>query len=214
MKKHILTIVSFIVLVTIFVFIALAVKEKSFGFDMPFLEFLSGLRNSFFTNVFELLSVFADTKTVIVICAILIFIPWTRYNLGVPLSIAALITALIGTLVKGLIERTRPPEELWLVEVDTYSFPSGHSTAGLVVYFFLGFLIMRFFYSKKLYFKGYISIILAILLIAGIALSRLYLGVHYPSDVIGGLLLGSSLLIFFITVYDAIYPEKYIIKSK
>lgn len=214
MKKNITIIISFVILVVAFVLVAFTAKERLFSFDMPVLEFLKGLRSSILTNVFELLSVFADTKTVIVICALLLFIPWTRYNLGIPLSIAALATALIGSLIKGLIERTRPPEELWLVNVDTYSFPSGHSTAGLVFYFFLGLLILRFFYSKRLYFKGYISMILAVLLVAGIALSRLYLGVHYPSDVIGGLLLGSSLLIFFITIYDAIYPEKYVIKSK
>ncbi|MDR2456957.1 MAG: phosphatase PAP2 family protein, partial [Clostridiales Family XIII bacterium] len=74
-------------------------------------------------------------------------------------------------------------------------------------------LVARYYYARKKYLQGYISLAASIMLILLIGMSRLYLGVHYLSDVIGGFSLGAILLLVYITVYDVFYPVNYRIES-
>lgn len=92
-------------------------------------------------------------------------------------------SALLNFLLKGLFERARP--ELWerLVEVTHYSFPSGHSISSSVFAFTIIILVWRTKWRN-------LAIVLGVVYILTIGLSRLYLGVHYPTDVLGGWLLG------------------------
>lgn len=104
---------------------------------------------------------------------------------------------LIELLMKEIFSRPRPQIVSHLVNVDTYSFPSGHSAISTIVYLALAFLIFKFEIKRsiKLYFLSS-----AIFLILLIGFSRIYLGVHFPSDVLGGWALGltwiSSRLMF------------------
>lgn len=107
-------------------------------------------------------------------------------------------------LIKNIISRPRPIGSI--VSVSGYSFPSGHMAISTAVYGYLIFLLYKYIKNKNLKII-LISLLSMIILLIGI--SRIYLGVHYASDVIGGLLFSIVYLTIFITL-----TNKYIIKNK
>lgn len=107
---------------------------------------------------------------------------------GLGLVLAATIGGrILNILLKGWFQRARPALELHLTEVSSPSFPSGHAMDSAVIYFTLAALLARFVRPRalKLYFVG-IAAVLSFF--AGV--SRVYLGVHYPSDVLAGWIAG------------------------
>ncbi|AEB29259.1 putative phospholipid phosphatase [Carnobacterium sp. 17-4] len=110
----------------------------------------------------------------------------------------ALGAGLLNQLVKFLFQRTRPTIE-HLVLQDGYSFPSGHSMASLICYGGIAFLIIQF--TRKTWIKWLVSLLAALIIII-IGISRIYLGVHFPSDVIGGFCLAGSWLVLSTGFYS------------
>ena len=78
-----------------------------------------------------------------------------------------------------------------------YSFPSGHSMASMAFYGLIIYFVIRFVKNRAL--KIFLSIMLSLLIIL-IGMSRIYLGVHYPSDVFAGFVFTVAYLIFYITI--------------
>lgn len=97
--------------------------------------------------------------------------------------------SLLTTLAKLAFARPRPELVAHLVEVSSYSFPSGHAMASAVTYLTLGALLARTQARRRI--KAYLLAI-AVLLTLMIGTSRVYLGVHYPSDVLAGWALGAA----------------------
>jgi undecaprenyl-diphosphatase len=97
--------------------------------------------------------------------------------------LAVISGAAVSGSLKRFFERPRPAVGSALAEVFTSSFPSGHSMLSAVVYLVLGTMLARMECRRaiKIYFIG-----VAVLLATLVGLSRIYLGVHYPSDVLGG----------------------------
>ncbi len=114
------------------------------------------------------------------------------------------IITLLNQVLKFILERPRPTEYRIINETG-YSFPSGHSMVSMAFYGFLIYLIYK--YVKNKYLKIF-SICGMSLLIVMIGISRIYLGVHYTSDVIGGFLISISYLIVFIK-----FSNKYVLKE-
>lgn len=105
---------------------------------------------------------------------------------------------LLTTLLKHLYARGRPsinPE----IDAIGYSFPSGHSMGSLIFYGFIAYLIVRSI--SKRYFK-WLVILVAGLLVLWIGSTRIYLGAHYPSDVLAGHLAGAIWLILTILALE------------
>lgn len=92
--------------------------------------------------------------------------------------------AIIGEVLKRAVHRSRPTYGAGFVHTDAFSFPSGHAMASMIGYGML-VSVLFFFWHPKLVWKILVYI-LASLLVLAIGLSRLFLGVHYPSDVAGG----------------------------
>jgi undecaprenyl-diphosphatase len=103
------------------------------------------------------------------------------------LSVAA--TELVVEVVKVLVERQRPPAEDALTQASGFSFPSGHAATAVAVYAVLALLLGRRCCDRT-------RIVLAVLgglVVLAIGASRVYLGVHYPTDVVAGWLTGATL---------------------
>ena len=99
--------------------------------------------------------------------------------------------AMLVTGIKALIARDRPDPLLRAVAEDGFSFPSGHATTSMVVLGAVAWLVSMATASATVRATAWVA---AVLLAAGIGLSRVYLGVHYPTDVLAGWILGSAWL--------------------
>lgn len=99
--------------------------------------------------------------------------------------------------LKELFKRQRP-DILPLIEQGGYSFPSGHSMGSFIFYGALSFMLFRLLKGK---WKNVIAAVLAGCMILLVGLTRIYLGVHYPSDVIAGFSIGAAWLFFWIMLF-------------
>lgn len=125
----------------------------------------------------------------IAVLAIAFFIMQRRYHHALFTAVAAGGGALFSSVLKSIFDRPRPDVVPHLVEVSSMSFPSGHSMNSAVIYFTLAVLLARNFEQARL--RTFIISVAAILVFA-IGFSRVYLGVHYPSDVLAGWTAGAA----------------------
>lgn len=130
----------------------------------------------------------------IVTIALLLLIKNKKIGLSIFSNIV--IITILNQLLKRILRRPRPTE-FRIVEETGYSFPSGHSMVSMAFYGYLIYLIYR--YIKNKYIKWSLIVLLSIL-ICLIGISRIYLGVHYTSDVLGGFLLSISYLVVYISL--------------
>jgi undecaprenyl-diphosphatase len=124
---------------------------------------------------------------------------------GAALLVAAVLSGvLLSSTLKSSYNRTRPPEGSALQGTQTASFPSGHSFSSAVVYLTLGAMLARFARTRRLrvYF-----IVVALLLPLLIGLSRVYLGVHYPSDVLAGWAAGAAWALWWWVIARFVWPD-------
>lgn len=125
-------------------------------------------------------------------------------KIGLSIFSSIVIITILNQLLKRILRRPRPTE-FRIVEETGYSFPSGHSMVSMAFYGYLIYLIYR--YIKNKYIKWSLIVLLSIL-ICLIGISRIYLGVHYTSDVLGGFLLSISYLVVYISLIKKILSEE------
>ena len=140
----------------------------------------------------------------LVIATITLFIVIKNKKIGISILSNLAIVTVLNQLIKRILQRPRPTEYR-IIEETGYSFPSGHSMVSMAFYGYFIYLIYK--YVKNKYVK-WISIILLSLLICLIGISRIYLGVHYTSDVLGGFLISISYLIIYISAANKFIIEK------
>lgn len=115
-------------------------------------------------------------------------------------------TILVGAgpiveLIKNIIQRTRPSYVMHLVDHGGYSFPSGHATGAVLAWGTLAFLIWYYFKDKYPKMIPY-TIGFTFFMVVAISASRLYLGVHYLSDIIAGWSIGATWLILCLNYFN------------
>ncbi|MCM3566926.1 phosphatase PAP2 family protein [Neobacillus mesonae] len=182
------------------------------GFDKTIIASVQGLESPGLTKVMKFFTFIGSTKFVIILSIIIILFLYLalKHRLEVILfTIVVIGTGIINQLLKQFFHRIRPDFHR-LIEIGGYSFPSGHAMSAFSVYVMLTFLLWRHIPAK---IWRTVLILFSIVMILMIGISRIYLGVHYPSDIIGGYLASGvwvSFAIFFFQYYkEKRYNRKY-----
>ncbi|MBP9687820.1 phosphatase PAP2 family protein [Candidatus Woesebacteria bacterium] len=169
-------------------------ENQRFLFDSTIMQFIVGLRSSSMTNIMIVLSIIGSTGIIFGSVVILVFLFLTRHwRESVIYSAIVLMGAALNALLKLIIQRPRPGLSPLVTETD-FSFPSGHSMDSLI--FFLTIAYFTFHFTRNRRVTAAVSVI-SIILVFLIGVSRVYLGVHYPSDILGGYIAG---IIWFVAI--------------
>lgn len=190
-----------IVVVPIVLFILLAIAIQS--------EFISGFENWTYseivehmsptlTRVLKIITHLGDPISVIVICLILLALSHFRKAYSLLISINVILQVFINYSLKLLFARERP-DILQLVTEKSYSFPSGHAMINMGLYLMLSICIYKTVKSKKL---KYVFICILMILPIIIGLTRVYLGVHYITDILAGWSLGIAITFVVYKIFD------------
>jgi undecaprenyl-diphosphatase len=141
----------------------------------------------------------------VVSCAVIIYLFMARQRTAAFWVLAAVGGGVVlSNLLKFTFERPRPDLVPHAVRVFTTSFPSGHATLSAITYLTLGALLASLHDSVR--FKVYF-LSLAILLTVSVGISRIYLGVHYPTDVLAGWCIGAAWAAFCWTIFRGLQRQ-------
>jgi undecaprenyl-diphosphatase len=185
----------------VFGFIADAIRDQEvFALDTWATPFLHGIASPPLDTVMTGLTTMGSSLVlvpvyVVVVAALLLS---RHYGAALFLSVAAGGALVIDATMKVIFERPRPKLDYAAVLPD-YSFPSGHSMNGIVFYVGLALIIWSIFGRRV----GLPAVVVAALVALGIGTSRIYLGYHYLTDVLGGFLAGTAWLIIVATAFRA-----------
>ena len=187
MKKKYL--ISLIISIILFIGLTIFIKLNNYAFEYTIFKFING--NNSLYNFFRVITELGEWYTYFVIIVIA-FIFLRKYSYVLIANI--LTVTLLNNALKLLILRERPEWRLYTPH--GYSYPSGHAVSSLAFYGLIIYLIIKYYKGKG---KKVIITLLSILIII-IGLSRIYLGVHYLTDVIGSYLFDIGYLIILITL--------------
>lgn len=207
-KKYIIKNLKWIILfVCLIGFLALAEdvfnKELMKGDVIGYKLISTYLISDFATPIAKFITNFGGAIFLISI-AIILFVAIKNKKTGATVVINLVIITIINQLLKRILQRPRP-EEFRIINETGYSFPSGHSMVSMAFYGYLIYLIYK--NVKNKYLKWTLIVLLSVLICA-IGISRIYLGVHYTSDVLAGFLISISYLVIYISVVNKFVLEK------
>lgn len=186
------------IIISLFAFILIATSvlfKATMKEDLLLYYLLISIKNNILLSVATLLSFLGSIKGLIVVSFFLVFILKSNKQ-RIFLFLDLIGSGLIINITKNIFLRERPIIGQNLLA--DYSFPSGHTFIAITFYGFLLYLVMK---DKKVSYKKLKEGVLLFLIIT-IPLSRLILGVHYLTDVLGGITLGLAYLFFLIIMYE------------
>ncbi len=167
--------------------VAVVIFHSLTAADNWILAFLYAIRTPALFSFFSYATMLGSPTAVIgilIVSALALF--WFKHlRLAAALIIAVVGASVSELLLKVLIERVRPSGFSDLLPT-SYSFPSGHATSSMALYGFLTYILYHLFPRYR-----HIIIPVGFTLVGIVGFSRLYLGVHYPSDILGGYLLAT-----------------------
>ncbi len=160
--------------------------------DKPIQKFIESNRNGTLDTVFLTASRFGSTIVVLSVGSLLTILTWRRCRaVAFAILVAMLARPLLEFTFKELVNRDRPNLDRMVNGVG-YSFPSGHPMAAIALWGMLPVVVGLFTTRRGIWWA---TVALSAFMIVGIGMSRVYLGVHWVSDVVGGLLLGAVFLL-------------------
>ena len=161
------------------------------------------LISDFTTPIAKFITNFGGAIFLIILTVVLVILIKNK-KIGLSIFSNLVIITVLNQLLKRVLQRPRPTEYR-IIEETGYSFPSGHSMVSMAFYGYLIYLIYK--YVKNKYIK-WSSIVLLSLLICSIGISRIFLGVHYTSDVLGGFFISISYLVIYVSAVNNFLIEK------
>ena len=166
-------------------------------------KFIISLRNPILTEYFIFMTKAGDLYGYLIVVGIYLLISkliLKRWKYVLQTTLVLILATASNVMLKRFINRARPGIE-HLVSVETLSYPSGHAMSAMAFYGFLIYLCTKFRINKFLKFS---LIALLGFIILSIGISRIYLGVHFPSDIVGGYIAGLIWVFFCILVLNLI----------
>lgn len=202
-KKQKTPIIITLLLIFITIITIKVLQNKTLTIDyFAYNLLVTNLRNPPLTKIMKFITSLSNTPVIIVIAIILILlIKNKKVALTIPINL--LLIATINQILKLIFQRPRPTGYR-LLEIGGYSFPSGHAMASTAFYGLLIYLAYKYIENKKL--KIFLITINALIIIL-VGISRIYLGVHYCSDV----LVGTSTSIIYLIFYTKILRKNKIL---
>ncbi len=193
-KKNIILSISCFLLILLIVLLKM---DKVYNFDNYVYNLISPFICYGLTCFFKFITNFASFSYIIIFI-ILLFIFIKNKWIGIMIAINSVNSSIINKILKAIFVRPRP-NVLRLIKQGGYSFPSGHAMASMTFYGFLIYLIIKSNINKNIKIL-LISLLTILILLIGI--SRIYLGVHYASDILAGYLVSIIYLILFTSVIN------------
>lgn len=185
-------IIIFLCLILFLIIGLYVIKIDGNVIDSSFYNFIISFKNKYTTLFFKGVTFLSSVLFMVVVSILLLLVKKIKYRKLMLINI--ILDVILNTCLKYIFRRERPRDIMMVIE-NGFSFPSGHTMLATIFYGFIIYLIYKSDKSRK--FK-YVSIILLSLLILLIGISRIYLGVHYTTDVLGGYLISISYLMIFI----------------
>jgi len=177
--------------------------ETLASYDDQIQDYIIAHRNPGLTHYFKFVTEVGDVKGYLIVLVIVIVISaliYKRWKYVGQVTLVLFLATVSNMILKRAIDRARPGIE-HLVSVETLSYPSGHAMSAMAFY---GFLIYLFYKFRINGFLKTLAILFLAVLIASIGISRIYLGVHYPSDIVGGFIAGLIWVSFCILLFNLI----------
>lgn len=171
-------------------------------YDVAGLQWISQHHTPLLTNVMSELTFLGTGSVVLTIVGVSALFLWhTQHKHSARLLLAAVAgSILLNTMLKLWFARPRPEVFERLTHTASSSFPSGHAMSATVCYGTVAYLVMRL---QKHHWSRVLTGTSAMILILLICMTRLYLGVHYPSDVIAGMIIGLAWASFCMATLEA-----------
>jgi membrane-associated phospholipid phosphatase len=194
--------IVFIVVMNVFVELTDELAENELGpFDRFVTDLVMSFRSPALTTFFRYVTELGDVYAYIVISVLIatyFFVRHRSWRFILQTMLVMALSTLSNVVLKKFINRERPAQE-HLVTIDTLSYPSGHSMSAMAFY---GFLIYLSFQWKMPRVVRAVLVVLLVTVILSIGTSRIYLGVHFPSDVAAGYTGGLIWITFCIVVFN------------
>lgn len=187
--------------ISVFLLLAISINGNSIvAFDTTIIHFVQGFETAALTNIMKIFTFIGSRNATIPIAIITMFILYKvlhhRFEL-ILLIITLLGSPILNKLLKNFFHRARPDLHR-LIEIGGYSFPSGHAMNAMTLYGILTYLLWKHAANRL---HRTVLLACSFMMIFMIGISRIYLGVHYPSDIIAGYAAGFLWIIVTINVY-------------
>ncbi len=205
-RKFLITGISFLI---IYIVIAASVITEQLWvrrIDLYFIEAIQSTVTDSRAAVILVMTEIGGTEAIVVLTLIVTVSLFIKKMYTAALWFGLTISLSPGVLVhlmKPVIGRERP-EFLRLAAESTYSFPSGHSTASTVFYGMLGLILIL---SVQKLWKKIIIAFITVTIILFVMASRIYLGVHFPTDVLAGFSFGAATVLLSLSLYHLALPK-------
>lgn len=195
MKNKLKNMIFTLMLIILFIIIYLVKTNKIAIFDELIYNLITSNMTNFKTLFFKVITIFANWQVIVFLCILSILLIKDK-TLSILICINSINSSIINKIMKMIFIRPRP-DVLKLIKQGGYSFPSGHAMASMSFYGFIIYLIYKSNLNIRLK-TILIAILLSLVLLIG--MSRIYLGVHYASDIISGYLVSIIYMFIFINV--------------